>query len=84
MQTLLEDRVVERLRAAQGVIRLGERYGAELLEAACARALAYGCTDYKTVKGILKNGSAGGNESFDFGVSGDAYQGRSRFAPTKH
>ena len=39
MQQLLGDRVVDRLRAAQGVIRLGDRYGAGHLDAACARAL---------------------------------------------
>ena len=84
MQALLGDRMVERLRAAQGVIRLGESYGATLLEAACARALAFGCGDYKTLKGILKSGNAGSNEAFDFSLSSDAYLGRSRFAPTKH
>ena len=84
MQQLLGDRVVDRLRAAQGVIRLGDKYGPKHLEAACARALAFGCCDYKTVKGILQNATEGLNEAFDFPVSGAAYQGRSRFSPTCH
>ena len=84
MQQLLGDRVVDRLRAAQGVIRLGDRYGAKHLDAACARALAFGFCDYKTVKGILKNGTEGVNEAFEFPVSGAVYQGRSRFSPTCH
>lgn len=84
MQQLLGDRVLDRLRAAQGVIRLADKYGAAPLDAACARAMAFGFCDYKTVKGILKNGSAGINEAFDFKVTGEAYQGRSRFSPTRH
>ena len=84
IQQLLGDRVVDRLRAAQGVIRLADKHGAPALEAACARALSFGFYDYRTVKGILKNGSEGVSDSFDFSVSGDAYQGRSRFAPTRH
>lgn len=83
-QQLLGDRVVDRLRAAQGVIRLGDQYGAKHLDAACARALAFGFCDYRTVKGILKNGTEGVNEAFDFAVNGAVYQGRSRFSPTCH
>jgi hypothetical protein len=50
---LLGDRVLERLRAAQGVLRLAARYGRERLEAACARALAHDSPHYRTVKTIL-------------------------------
>ena len=50
---LLTDHIAERLRAAQGVIALGKRYGAARLEAACARALAHGSPHYRTVKTIL-------------------------------
>jgi len=84
MQQLLGDRVVDRLRAAQGVIRLADKHGAENLDAACKRALAFGFSDYKTVKGILKNGVSGIHEAADFEVSGDAYRGLSRFSPTHH
>jgi hypothetical protein len=53
VERLLADRVAERLRAAQGVIALGTRYGALRLEAACDRALAHGSAHYRTVKTIL-------------------------------
>lgn len=43
-------------RACLGVIRLGKRYGAERLEAACRRALATEEPGYKRVKNILASG----------------------------
>ncbi len=43
-------------RACLGLMRLGETYGAERLEAACRRALAIGGLSYKSVKSILKSG----------------------------
>ena len=54
---LLADHIAERLRAAQGVIALGKRYGAQRLEAACARALAHDSPHYRTVKTILSTGA---------------------------
>lgn len=81
---LLGDQVVDRLRAAQGVIRLAERYSHKRLEAACARALTHGLSDYKTVKAILANGAEDDLGSFDFPIIGAAYEGHSRFAPTRH
>jgi hypothetical protein len=56
IERLLADRVVERLRAAQGVLRLAERYGPARLEAACARALYHASPFYRTVKTILSTG----------------------------
>jgi transposase len=56
VERLLSDRVVERLRAAQGVIGLGKTYGAARLEVACARALGHGSAHYRTVKTILATG----------------------------
>ena len=50
---LLSDRIAERLRAAQGVLRLVKPYSALRLEAACARALAHGSPFFRTVKTIL-------------------------------
>lgn len=43
-------------RACMGIKRLGEHYGAERLEAACARALAIQSPSYKSVQSILKTG----------------------------
>lgn len=54
---LLGDRVAERLRAAQGVLALGSRYGHARLEAACQRALVHGSAHYRTVKTILATGA---------------------------
>lgn len=50
---LLADRIVERLRAAQGVIRLADKYGPERLERACRRALDHASPYYRTVKTLL-------------------------------
>ena len=50
---LLGDRPLDRLRGAQGVLRLAQRYGVPRLEAACARAHAVGEYRYHTVKTIL-------------------------------
>ena len=55
VRTLLTDKIVERLRAAQGVIHLASRHGAEKLEAACRRALAHASPHYRTVKTLLQN-----------------------------
>jgi transposase len=54
---LLGDRIAERLRAAQGVLAMGKRYGVARLEAACARALAHDSPHYRTVKTILATGA---------------------------
>lgn len=56
LKELLGDRVVDRLRAAQGVLRMAKKYGRGRLEDACARALAYDNVRYRTVKRILEQG----------------------------
>jgi transposase len=43
-------------RACLGVMRLGKRYAAVRLEAACARALAVGAVSYRSVKSMLETG----------------------------
>ncbi|KXB09260.1 integrase [candidate division MSBL1 archaeon SCGC-AAA385M11] len=53
---LFSDRVLDKLRAAQGLIRLKEKYGSKRLEMACKRALAYEAISYRSVKDILKKG----------------------------
>ncbi len=42
-------------RAALGILRLSKHYGEARLEAACARALAIGATNYRSVESILKH-----------------------------
>jgi hypothetical protein len=53
---LLGDRIVERLRGAQGVLKLAETFGTARLEAACRRALAHASPAYRTVQSILIDG----------------------------
>lgn len=53
IERLFADNILERLRAAQGVLSLLKPYGAKRLEAACARALAHDSPYYRTVKTIL-------------------------------
>lgn len=56
IEALFAHRVLDKLRAAQGVVRLGKTYGPTRLEAACARALAFDSPLYQTVKTILNKG----------------------------
>lgn len=56
LAALLGERPLDRLRGAQGVLRLAQRYGPRRLEAACARAAAVGEYRYQTVKTILAAG----------------------------
>ena len=75
---LFAHRVLDHLRAAQGVIRLAERYGNQRLEAACARALLLDSPRYRTVKTILENGQEQVAELHDAPLP-DIYSGNSRF-----
>jgi transposase len=43
-------------RSCLGIVRLGDRYGAERLEAACERALAVRAHSYRSVESILRTG----------------------------
>lgn len=56
IQALFSHKVLDHLRAAQGVLRMGEAFGAKRLEAACARACHFTSPTYRTVKKILKEG----------------------------
>jgi len=53
---LFADGVVQRLRAAQGIIRLRKPYTDVRLNAACHRALAFGNVGYRSVRMILEKG----------------------------
>lgn len=53
---LLSDRILERLRSAQGILGFAQSYGPARLEAACQRALVHDCPQYRTVKTILATG----------------------------
>ena len=54
---LMEVNALYRLRSAQGVVHLADKYDAERLNAACRRAISVGDPSYKTVKGILAAGT---------------------------
>jgi len=43
-------------RSCLGILRLSKRYGADRLEAACARAMIAGARSYRHVESILKHG----------------------------
>lgn len=54
---LFSDRVLDNLRAAQGIVKLEKKYGQARLEAACGRVLFFDDRPrYKTVKLILEKG----------------------------
>jgi hypothetical protein len=55
VQVLLDSRQhpEQAYRSCLGLLRLGDRYGQERLEAACRRALPAGIHSYKGVKNIL-------------------------------
>ena len=56
IRRLFSNKVLDNLRAAQGIIGLGKKYGATRLEAACARALFFENIRYRAVKSILQKG----------------------------
>jgi transposase len=53
VQTLLDDRPLDRLRSVQAILRLEHSVTAHRLEAACSRALFYGDATYRRIKQIL-------------------------------
>jgi len=53
---LLSDRVHDRLRSVQSLLRLADHVGKARLESACRRALHYGDPSYRRIKTILNTG----------------------------
>jgi hypothetical protein len=56
VEALLNHRPEDRLRTAGRLLRLGDRFSPERLEAACARALRFDDAAYMTIKRILEQG----------------------------
>ena len=56
VERLFAHRVLDHLRAVQGLLRLADQYGRSRLDAACSRALNFGTPTYRTIKQILKDG----------------------------
>ena len=77
VENLLTDPVIDLLRAAQGIIKLGQEYGNSRLELACKRAIKFNAVNYSTIKEILSLGldyqQIDECEAFD--QLGKAYQG---------
>lgn len=80
IERLLDDRLSERLRAAQAVLRLVKPYGPARLEAACARALAHDAAQFRTVKSILVAGADQFLPALGDPDTPAAYAGSPRFA----
>ena len=53
---ILEPHSLQNLRKAQAVLRLGDKYGAEKLDAACEYLLSFGSTYIKSLQRILEQG----------------------------
>lgn len=79
IEALFADRVLDNLRAAQGVVRLAKSFGAARLEAACERALAFGNPRYRTVKTILARGLDQQPPAPAFDALADTYTRGGRF-----
>jgi transposase len=81
IRRLLSHKVLDNLRAAQGVIRLDKKYGSIRLEAACARALYFDNIKYRTVKSVLRQGldQAPLYEKSNVIPIASAYAGKGRF-----
>jgi hypothetical protein len=56
VDALLDHRPEDRLRTAGRLLRLGDRFGRERLEVACARAWRFDDPAYMTIKRILEQG----------------------------
>ena len=81
VQRLFGHRVLDRLRAAQGVVGLAKRYGAARLEVACQRALYFDNIQYRTVRVILeKSLDLQANPARCFDELSKTYTGAGRFA----
>jgi transposase len=79
VEHLFADRVLDNLRAAQGLIRLEKKYGARRLEAACRRALSFATPRYRTVKTILEKGLDQQADAAAFDALSDTYTRGGRF-----
>lgn len=77
---LFGDRVLDRLRNVQSLLRLADTFGPERLEAACRRMGEVDIVSARTVRLMLQNGLEREPEAPPPPVPSPAYQGHSRFA----
>lgn len=81
IERLFSHKVLDNLRAAQGVVGFSKRYGDARLEAACLRALTFDNVRYATIKQILEKGLDQQDcteKTFD--KLADSYTGKGRFS----
>lgn len=55
-EAILADHAIRNLRKAQALLRLGEKYGAERLDEACAYLLSYETTEIRRLTRVLEEG----------------------------
>ena len=80
IKRLFASRVLDNLRAAQGVVGFAKNYGPVRLENACYRALTFDNVRYSAVKQILEKGlDEMPHESNAFDSLSDSYTGKGRF-----
>jgi transposase len=80
IERLFASRVLDNLRAAQGVVGFAKRYGHMRLENACARALTFDNVRYSAIKQILEKGlDELPHETNAFDSLSDSYTGKGRF-----
>lgn len=80
IERLFSHKVLDNLRAAQGIVGFVKRYGKVRVEAACERALSFDNVRYNAVKQILEKGldqQAATQTSLD--LLADSYTGNGRF-----
>lgn len=80
IEILFSDRVLDNLRAAQGIVGLAKKFGPFRLEAACKRALAFENPRYRAIKAILEKGlDQIHHEQAAFDFLSETYKGHGRF-----
>lgn len=83
VESLFADKVLDKLRAVQGVLGLRKKYGKVRLEAACSYALSHGATTLRAIKRILERGLDQQTSHVQLPLS-DAYIGKARFIRRAH
>jgi len=79
--SLFNDKVLDNLRAAQGIVGFRKRYGKVRVNAACLRALTFDNIRYHAVKQILEKGLDQQDFSeASFDTLADSYTGAGRFS----
>ena len=77
VERMFGDRVLDRLRGVQGLLRLADQFGADRLEAACQRMRDADIVSVRTARLMLEKGLDRVPEPM--AVPSPVYQGKSRF-----